>query len=195
MSGAKGLSAIFFSALYFIFAAAGCRTTNDDHTISSFEKENMPAAIDTIEQWNQLEPDVKAAILDSDYKRYPSLVVTPWKNAGDLSDAVQRDLTKKMQSFMGSNGATEVADETYSKVGPLNARVRFLLIGNNIIGGHIEYWQDGCEMPDESVNSFPSKEQAEGSGCELLGASWKSHGLFNHTGSPLEYSDFMEWSH
>jgi hypothetical protein len=194
MSGAKGLSAILSSALVLV-AAAGCRTTNEDHTISSLEKDNLPAAIDTIEQWNQLEPDVKAAILDSEYVRYKSLVVTPWKNSSELSDNVQQDLVKKMQSFMGSNGATEVADDSYSKVGPLNARVRFLLIGNSVIGSHIEYWQEGCEMPDESVNSFPSKEAAEGSGCELLGASWKSHGLFNHNGSPLEYSDFMEWSH
>jgi hypothetical protein len=181
--------------LILLLSAVGCRTTTETYTIASLEKDDMPASIETIEQWNLLEPDVKAAILDSEFKRYKSLTVSPWKTVSDLSENSQRGLAEKMQTFMGSNGATEVADETYSKVGAIQARVRFLSIGNNIIGGHIEYSQDGCEMPDESVSSFKSKAEAEGSGCELLGYSWRSHGLFNYNGSPLEYSDFMEWSH
>ena len=191
------LSTIKLGAILMLFSLSslGCRTTQENYTIASLEKDNMPTSIETIEQWNMLEPDVKASILDSEYTRYSTLIVSPWKTVTDLSEESQRGLAEKMQTFMGSNGATEVTDESYSKVGKTQARVRFLSIGNNIIGGHIEYSQDGCEMPDESVNSFKSVDEAEVSGCELLGSGWRSHGLFNYNGAPLEYSDFMEWSH
>lgn len=181
--------------LILILTAFGCRSAQLDYSIASLDKDDLPVNIETIDQWNQLDPDVKATILDTEFKRYKTLTVSSWNVTSELSDAGQRNLTEKMQTFMGSNGATEVSDETYSKVGAIEAKVRFLSIGTSIIGAHIEYAQGGCEMPDESVNSFNSRDDAEVSGCELLGAGWKSRGLFNHNGAPLEYSDFMEWSH
>lgn len=174
----------------------GCRTVNEDYTIASLENKNsMPAKIETLDQWNTLDPDIKAQIIDSEYARYPNLVVSVWTTLSTLNEAPQKDLANKMQAFMDANGATQVTDETYSKVGSVEVRTRFIGIGSSIIGGHIEYVQKGCEMPDESVASFKSKDEAEVSGCELLGAGWHSRGLFNYNGSPLEYSDFMEWSH
>lgn len=183
------------AVMMFVLLAFGCRSAQMDYSIASLDKDELPPSIETIDQWNQLDPDVKATILDSEFKRYKTLSVSDWNRTSDISDSVRRNLAEKMQTFMGSNGATEVTDETYSKVGAIEAKVRFLSIGTNVIGAHIEYSQDGCEMPDESVNSFKSRDEAEVSGCELLGSGWKSHGLFNHNGSPLEYSDFMEWSH
>lgn len=175
--------------------ATGCRTPQEDYTIKSFENNSFPKSIDSVEQWNALESDIKAAILDSEYVRYPNLTLTPWKTKAELADQGQKGLMEKMQTFMASNGATDVSDETYSKVGPLATRVRFMMIGTSMIGAQIEYTQDSCEMPDESVENFASKESAENSGCELLTDNWRSRGLFNYTGAPLEYSDFMEWSH
>ena len=174
----------------------GCRTVNEDYTIASLEKkDSMPAKVETLDQWNALEPDIKAQVIDSEYARYPTLVVSNWTTISTLKDAPQKELANKMQAFMGANGATEVTDDTYSKVGAVEVRTRFISIGSTIIGGHIEYVQNGCEMPDESVASFKSKDEAEVSGCEMLGSGWHSRGLFNYNGAPLEYSDFMEWSH
>jgi hypothetical protein len=174
----------------------GCRAAKEDYSIASLEKsDSMPEKIETLDQWNSLDPDTKAQIIDSEFARYPNLVVSQWTTISTLNEATQKDLAAKMQTFMGANGATEVTDETYSKVGPVEVRTRFIAMSSSIIGGHIEYVQNGCEMPDESVASFKSKDEAEVSGCELLGASWRSHGLFNYNGAPLEYSDFMEWSH
>ena len=190
-------SSMKLGALILLIAAGlmGCRTVNEDYTIASLEKKDgLPAKIETLDQWNALEPDTKALIIDSEFTRYPSLTVSEWTTISTLKEAPQKDLANKMQTFMGANGATEVTDDTYSKVGAVEVRTRFIAIGSSIIGGHIEYVQNGCEMPDESVASFKSKDEAEVSGCELLGASWRSHGLFNYNGAPLEYSDFMEWS-
>lgn len=181
-----------------LMIAAGlssCRTVSEDYTIASLEKNSLPAKIETLEQWNALEPDTKALIIDSEYPRYPSLIVSEWTTISTLKEASQKELANKMQTFMGANGATEVTDDTYSKVGTVEVRTRFVALTSSIIGGHIEYVQNGCEMPDESVASFKSKDEAEVSGCEFLGAGWRSHGLFNYNGAPLEYSDFMEWSH
>ena len=181
-----------------LMIAAGlssCRTVSEDYTIASLEKNSLPAKIETLEQWNALEPDTKALIIDSEYPRYPSLIVSEWTTISTLKEASQKELANKMQTFMGANGTTEVTDDTYSKVGTVEVRTRFVALTSSIIGGHIEYVQNGCEMPDESVASFKSKDEAEVSGCEFLGAGWRSHGLFNYNGAPLEYSDFMEWSH
>lgn len=172
----------------------GCRTVNDDYTIASLEKDSLPAKIETLDQWNALGSDTKALIIDSEFVRYPTLTVSDWSTIPTLKDTPQKELANKMETFMGANGATEVTDETYSKVGNIEVRTRFIAIGSSIVGGHIEYVQKGCEMPDESIASFKSKDEAEVSGCELLGSGWRSHGLFNYNGSPLEYSDFMEWS-
>lgn len=196
MISAKRLTVLSSTIFLSVAVLSGCRTTAEEHRISSFEqKGNLPSAIENIEQWNQLDSDVKAAIIDSEYVRYKSLSISDWQDLNTVNGAAQRSLADKIQSFMGVNGATEVADESFSKVGPLRSRVRFLLLNNSLIGAYIEYLQDGCEMPDESVDSFATKEAAEGFGCQFVGASWKSRGIFNYTGSPLEYSDFMEWSH
>jgi len=172
-----------------------CRAAKEDYTIASLEKSSLPTKLESVEQWNALEPDIKVMIIDSEFVRYPSLVVSDWSTLSTLKDSLQIDLAQKMQTFMGANGATEVNDESYSKIGPVEVRTRFITIGPAIVGGHIEYVQNGCEMPDESIASFKSKDEAEISGCDLLGAGWRSRGLFNYNGSPLEYSDFMEWSH
>ncbi len=190
-------SSMKLGSIILVIAAglSSCRTVSEDYTIASLEKNSLPAKIETLEQWNALEPDTKALIIDSEYPRYPSLIVSEWTTISTLKEASQKELANKMQTFMGANGATEVTDDTYSKVGAVEVRTRFVALTSSIIGGHIEYVQNGCEMPDESVASFKSKDEAEVSGCEFLGASWRSHGLFNYNGAPLEYSDFMEWSH
>jgi len=190
-------SSMMLGAFFLMIATAlfGCRTVSEDHTIASLEKSSLPASIETIDQWNALDADTKALIIDSEFVRYPTLAVSEWTTVSTLQDPPQKDLANKMHTFMGANGATEVTDETYSKVGTVEVRTRFVAIGSSIVGGHIEYVQNGCEMPDESIASFKSKDEAEVSGCELLGSGWRSHGLFNYNGAPLEYSDFMEWSH
>src|SRR5690606_1518143 len=148
-------SSIKLGALIFVIAMTAsltsCRTVNEDHTIASLENNSLPAKIESMDEWNALEPDTKALIIDSEFTRYPSLIVSDWSTISTIREAPQKDLANKMQSFMGANGATEVTDNTYSRVGTVEVRARFIAIGSSIIGGHIEYIQNGCEMPDESV--------------------------------------------
>ena len=188
----------FLCSLFAGFAALSGCVTNDgsENEIASLEGQpDIPKAIATVSDWDGMDQDARLAVLEREYGKFPNLKLTERYTPEALSDPQQKAFVQKMASYMRANGNMSVEDQSHARIGDTKVYARVLLLdGRTILGGSVQFVQQGCDMPDESIPTFNSKTEADDANCESApDTTWTAYGTFNHDGVPIESGDFMEW--
>lgn len=188
-------------ALSLLCAAAavssGCVSTdNTENEIASLESQpDVPKAIGSVQEWDALDKEARQSVLERDYGKFPNLKLTERISPDALSDPQQKAFAEKMAAYMRVNGNMTVEDQSHARIGDTKVYARLLLLnGKTILGGSVQFLQQGCDMLDESIPTFKTKAEADQANCESAAdTNWTAYGTFNHDGLPIESGDFMEW--
>ena len=182
-------------AVCLLLAASACRSTHN-RTVSEVQSSHLrlPEAIESVQDWDDLTPEVRLDILESQYRSFGTLKLTDPQDPKGIADTKQKEIVEKMLKKSSIDLVAE--DGVHSSIGELQVSARILLLGNEtILGGEIQFLQKGCLMPDQSPpKRFVSESEAKKAGCEVDDHSvWIASVQFNHDGTPFSVSDYLEW--
>ena len=178
-----------------LLGASACRSTHN-RTVSEVQSSHLrlPETLESVQDWDNLTPEVRLDILDTEYRSFSTLKLTDPQDPKIIANPKQKEILEKILKKSTVDLVAE--DGVHSSIGELQVSARILLLKDEtILGGEIQFLQKGCLMPDQSPpKRFVSEGEAKKSGCEVDDHSvWIALVQFNHDGTPFSVSDYLEW--
>ena len=154
-----------------------------------------PADPETLDDYVAIERETREQIVEYLWDEFATLSGTGEMDLAAVTEPAQLAFASGMDAYMRDNGSVEVEDDYHATVGDVEITLSMILLPDGTpIGGEIRYFQNGCDMPDESSPHFDTEDDAEAAGCDFSDVSWSNYGYFDYDLSAFSYEGYMSWS-